>query len=142
MKLLSIHRFLRSKLSLTDILQFRCGFGKLFLLRLGGLGPVGLVPSAALAGLAAPDLLPTTRVVHGGRRHVLLGVLVGFLASQVVALSVSQAKNDVFMFPVSAVKVRVAASAAPIYEPTQARLLRTPALYSPRNYVTDKRPCL
>ena len=126
MKLLSIDRFFgRSELSLTDILQFRCRFGKLFLLRLGGLGPVGLVPSAALAGLA-PDLLPTTRVVHGGRRHVLLGVLVGFLASQVVALSVSQAKNDddVFMFPVSAVKVRVAASAAPIYEPTQARLLR------------------
>ena len=142
MKLLSIDRFFgRSELSLTDILQFRCRFGKLFLLRLGGLGPVGLVPSAALAGLA-PDLLPTTRVVHGGRRHVLLGVLVGFLASQVVALSVSQAKNDVFMFPVSAVKVRVAASAAPIYEPTQARLLRTPALYPPRNYVTDKRPCL
>ena len=132
MKLLSIDRFFgRSELSLTDILQFRCRFGKLFLLRLGGLGPVGLVPSAALAGLAAPDLLPTTRVVHGGRRHVLLGVLVGFLASQVVALSVSQAKNDddVFMFPVSAVKVRVAASAAPIYEPTRARLLRTPAPY-------------
>ena len=92
-------------LSLTNVLQFRSGLGELFLLRLGDLASVGLVGFASLA--AASNLLPTTGVIHGCRRHVL----VGFFGSQVVALSTfnlhfSQAKSDVFMFPVTAVKVR------------------------------------
>ena len=93
-------------LSLTNVLQFRSGLGELFLLRLGDLASVGLVGFASLA--AASNLLPTTGVIHGGRRHVL----VGFFGSQVVALSTfnlhfsQAAKSDVFMFPVTAVKVR------------------------------------
>ena len=94
---------------LTNVLKFRSGLGKLFLLGLGKLASIRLIASAALVGLAS-NLLPSTGVIHGGRRHVPLDVLVGFLASQVVALfhSFSQAKSDVlFMFPVRCpVKVR------------------------------------
>ena len=94
-------------LSLTNVLQFRSGLGELFLLGLGELArPVGLGGLSSLT--AVSNLLPTTGGIHGGRRHVL----VGFFGSQVVALSTfnlhfsQAAKSDVFMFPVTAVKVR------------------------------------
>ena len=67
--------FYENPCQLTDVLQFRGGLGELFLLALGELAAVFLVSAAALVGFsalaAATDLLPTTGVVHRGRRHVL-----------------------------------------------------------------------